>query len=526
MAKPLNMFVVITVAATLALASCAVPVTPLETSVIDTAAETLIETVAVEQEPIRGPIDIYEAMARAIKYNLDYQIEAVQTSLRTAEFDLSNLAMLPSVVANTGIRGRNVYSASSSLNLSTGTENFAASTSQDKRLKTADIEFSWSILDFGLSYVRARQAADKALIGEELKRKAMQRIVEDVRAAYARAYSLERLSERMRQLEGRAVIAQENAGAVASSNEVSKVAALTKQRELIEVQRRVKDIKRELMSAKSQLAALMNVPPGIPFTLKKTRWPQGPSPDKLISLQTAIDIAVKNRPEVRENLYQQRINVNECHAALLDLLPGLRLTHTSNYDSNSFLLSNNWTDWGSLVSSNLIKVFMYPVKADALEKQGELLSVRARALTMAIMTQVHVSHIRYVHFTEELRIAANYRDVENKLVQQIRLEAAADAVSEQTLIREELNALVGEAQYDIANAGVQSALANMTASMGLDINYSALDVDRGVGAIAEELRWAENTGAGADATPQEALAKASAPAPDSAWVTVREARAP
>ena len=43
-------------------------------------------------------------------------------------------------------------------------ESLATSTSQDKRLRTSEIAFSWNVLDFGLSYVRARQTADKALI--------------------------------------------------------------------------------------------------------------------------------------------------------------------------------------------------------------------------------------------------------------------------------------------------------------------------------------------------------------------------
>ena len=37
---------------------------------------------AAHQEPVNKPIDLYEAMARAVKYNLNYQVEVMQTRLR------------------------------------------------------------------------------------------------------------------------------------------------------------------------------------------------------------------------------------------------------------------------------------------------------------------------------------------------------------------------------------------------------------------------------------------------------------
>jgi hypothetical protein len=88
---------------------------------------------------------------------------------------------------------------------------------------------------------------------------------------------------------------------------------------------------------------------------------------------------------------------------------------------------------------------------------------------MAVMTQVHVSRIRFHHFAGELKVAEEFRDVQNRLVEQIRREAQADRVSEQTLIREELNAAVAEAKYDIAHASLESAFANVHASIGADV---------------------------------------------------------
>jgi outer membrane protein TolC len=191
-----------------------------------------VAMVAAHQEPLDKPIDLYEAMARALKYNLNYQVEMRQTSLRAAELNLAHYSLLPNAVASSGYLARNNDQASSSFNLSTGAPNFAASTSQDKRSLTADLTFSWNILDFGLSYVRANQAADRVLIGEEMQRKVKHKLLEDVRTAYWRAYSYERLMAGLQKLEKKTEAAISNSRAIAKSRQTTLMTALMYEREL------------------------------------------------------------------------------------------------------------------------------------------------------------------------------------------------------------------------------------------------------------------------------------------------------
>ncbi len=183
------------------LAGCTVSPVPLQDNEISDRAANYLSRVTAGQEPITGAIDLYEAMARALKYNLDHQVEAMNAALRMRELDLSHFNLLPSVVASSGYAARNRYNATSSYNILTQSQNFGASTSQEKKLTTADIAFSWNILDFGLSYVRARQAGDKVLLSYETRRKVMHRVVEDVRTAYWRAVSGERLLKKLHALE-------------------------------------------------------------------------------------------------------------------------------------------------------------------------------------------------------------------------------------------------------------------------------------------------------------------------------------
>ncbi len=451
--------------AALPLAGCAVSPSPLSEGDLSQLASKTIAGVAGNQEPISGPIDLHQAIARALKYNLDHHVEIAEYAVRERELNLAHYSMLPTIVANSGYASRDKVNASNSENVATGAQSLATSTSQDKRLTSTDATFSWNILDFGLSYVRARQAADKALIQNELRRKITLRIIEDTRAAYWRAVSAQRLLGQLKRVGAQAQSVEQDARKLSEDRETSRITALTYQREIIEVQRTIGELSRELKVAHAQLGALMNVPPGTHFTVvdgKSARrtLPRAPLPE-------LISIAVANRPELKEVAYKARINSHEAHAALLEMLPGLNIYAGANSDSNSFLLHNHWQSWGAKASWNLLKVFSYPARRAVVEEQDELLKTRALAVTMAVMTQVYVSRIRYAHAQHEYATAQRYRDVQNILLKQIRAEAAADRVSKQTLVREELNLLVAEAKLDAAHAGVEGAWAQAEASLGL-----------------------------------------------------------
>lgn len=447
-------------------AGCAVSPTELSTTELSSIAETSIASVAVGQEPIGQAVSLDEAIARALKYNLDHQVEQAEYAVRERELDLSHYSLLPTVVANSGYAARDSFSASNSRNVFTGVESLATSTSQDQRLRSADATFSWNILDFGLSYVRARQAADKALIQNELRRKVVLRIVEETRAAYWRAVSAQRLLGQLERVEGLARRVERESRQMARDQVSSPITALTYEREVVEIQRTIGELQRELNSAHAQLGALMNVPPGTRFRVSGAGGSVHALPHG--DMMSLLHTAVANRPELREAVYRKRINEQEAHAALLEMLPGLNLYMGANFDSNSFLLHNHWQSWGAKASWNLLRAFSYPAKRALVDQQDEMLDKKVLAVTMAVMTQVYVSRIRYVHAAKEHATAQRYRDVQRRLLTQIRTEAAADRVSRQTLAREELNMLLAEARLDIAFAARQAALAFVRSSMGLD----------------------------------------------------------
>ena len=350
----------------------------------------------------------------------------------------------------------------------TGTQSLEPSTSSERQVLTADLELSWDILDFGLSYIRAKQAADEVLIAEERKRKVVSRIIEDVRTAYWRAVSSQRLASRLRRLQGDVERELAASRDLENREQTSPLTALTFQRELVEIKQEIQTLDRELHVAKLQLAALMNLDPGRKFNVMIPGRRVNSAVLRVQSRDEMIQTALENRPELREVAYRQRINEQEAQAAILEMLPSLKGYADLNVDSNDFLFNNNWIGWGAQASWNLVKVFSYPQRKATVEAQDALLDARALALTMAVMTQVDVSRARYGFLRRELATSSEYYGIQRRILDQIRAGAEADTISRQTLIREEMNTLVAEVRYDIAYADLQNAYANIFTTIGLD----------------------------------------------------------
>ena len=122
-------------------------------------------------EVVSKPISLYDAMARALKYNLDARLKLMEAALAEKQYNLTSVDMLPKISAGAGYAGRSKYEAVVSKSMQTGIVSPSAYAYGDKSHGTADLQISWNVLDFGVSYFQARQDANKILIAKERRRK-------------------------------------------------------------------------------------------------------------------------------------------------------------------------------------------------------------------------------------------------------------------------------------------------------------------------------------------------------------------
>jgi multidrug efflux system outer membrane protein len=449
------------------LSACTVPV-PLSEADIQARIEADRAALFRNQEPADKPIKLAEATARALKYNLDHRLKVMESALAQGEADIVGWDMLPRVAANAGYTARSNEAGASSKSLLTGKQSLENSTSSDMNFETANLSMAWNVLDFGVTYLRSKQQADRKLIAEERKRKVVQNIVQDVRYAWWRALSAQRLLPKLEALQKQAQDALADSRATEKRQLASPVTALDYQLTLLETLRQIATLKRDLELAKAELASLMNLTPDSGYSLAEPGdggFVMPKIPGNLADLQQA---ALTNRPELREEDYNQRITATETNKALLRLLPGLEAVGDLQYSGNSYLYHQSWVEGGLKLSWNLMNLTSAYPNYKLNEAREDLVKTKRQAFSMAVLTQVNVSWLRYRMATEEFALANEMNEVTRKL--RAHSQSALNAKAEGGLeaIRRSSKALFVELQRDVSYAELQNSAGRLYSSMGLD----------------------------------------------------------
>lgn len=454
--------------AALFLSACAVVPETITTAEHLKRVEADRSTLFADQEAVAGPITLYEATARALKYNLDQRLKLMESTLASNNLTVANLDLLPSLSAEAGYSGRDNFNGSSSKSLTTGSQSLENSTSTDRDTNTASIGVTWNILDFGLSYVRAQQVADRVKIAEERRRKVVHNIAQDVRSAFWNAVSAERLLRQIEPLTETVEQALSNVREAQTSGQETPLSALRYQKELLDNLRQLKILRRELNAAKTQLATLMNLEPGTDYRLDvgslNFEIPQ-------IDIQDVAkleEIALLHRPELHEEAYQQRISHKDVRRAYLEMLPGIEIDTAWNYDSNSYAWEQNWFSWGASINKNLFEVFTGPKRIDQAESRLDVVDYRRYAMSMAVMSQVHISLAGYTQSIDEFKTVAELYDVEKGIKSQIDNNVSVGNAGQREAIRAELELLLSELRRDLAFAEMRNSVGRLYLSLGAD----------------------------------------------------------
>ncbi len=419
--------------------------------------------------PVSGPITLEEAMARAVKFNLDHQAELLNDIVSQKSLTLSSYDMLPKLATTAGYSHRNNDAASSSESVRTHTQSLEPSVSSERAMWSAQSTATWNILDFGVSYIRARQNADRALMADEQRRKVTHNIIQDVRTTYWRSVAAERLLRRIDPLLKSTEAALGDAQTLEARAIRAPMGELQYQRNLLATLERLRALKRELVGAKIQLAALMNLKPGTEFHVVV------PDESALLKIPTLsanpdelIDAALYNRPELIQASYEGRISNAESRRILLEMLPGISINGGGSYDSNKYSVNHMWATYGMSVAWNLLTVFSTPARLDLAEADQNLKEIKHAALSMAVMAQVNVANLRLQQATEEYLTARQQAVVDHRIYGQQSAAAAASQIGNLPVIQAAAEDVFAALRRDTAYANLQNAFGAIMVSIGAD----------------------------------------------------------
>nr|WP_144157935.1 TolC family protein [Paraburkholderia sp. BCC1885] len=448
------------------LSGCAVKPAPFTDAERTQTAQTDRTSMFAQQQPVSGPITLDEAMARAIRYNLDHRLKMMEEALAQKQLDLSNFDLLPKLTAQAGYTTRNHELASSSTNVFTNEQSLAPSYSTDKNDRTADLSFSWNLLDFGVSYYEAKEQADHVLVLEQRRRKVVQLMMQQVREAYWQATGAQRLRDRIAPLLDQVRSALNDSRQAQHENLRSPLDTLNYQHALLDQLRQLEEIRDQLEEAKPRLASLMNLEPGKDYTLAPPKDFAAPNFD--MPMEQMEETALERRPELVEASYNERISVNETHKAMAKMLPGIEFSLGTHYDSNSFLVYNAWRAAGISVSWNLLNLLNVKNIRGMANAQLEVAKTQRLALSMAVLTQVHVARTELSAKQRQFDLLKQLNDVDQQILEHTHNATQANAQGKLEEIRAASGAMMSELRLYQSYGELENAYGQLLATLGLD----------------------------------------------------------
>ena len=415
-------------------------------------------------------IDLYTAIALAIKNNKELRIKQLETGMANRQIDKVRFEMLPAFAANAGYTGSERYSATTSATVPSsdlaGSLGSSYSTSRERDVEDQDIGFTWNALDFGLSFIRAGQDSNRYLITEEMERKAEHNIVRDVIRAYWNTISADKLIKKYDPLLVEVDKALNDSQKIEELLLTKPMDALLYQKELLDIQRALQSQKEMFIDSRIQLAGLMGLLPNETFKIVPT---DEPLTILNMDLEGMEKYALLHRPELIKSHYDERISSQETKAGMISLLPGLNFNAAWTHSSNDHLMNKTNFEYGSAMGTNLLNIFMHPKIKRINETNTKIIKEKRLALSMAVLSQVHLANIDYSLALEEYDTAERYYEVSRKITEQVKNAQKIARFGNLELIREQASLLVAELRYDIAYSKLQHSIGKIYTSVGIDI---------------------------------------------------------
>jgi outer membrane protein TolC len=476
----------------LLLGACGLRPAPITAEQHAARAEQDYATLAKNYVPVSGPLTEAGAIARALKYNYDAALSRMEQTLQEREIDLALSQMLPRLAADAGYNERSNDNAATSISELTKTQSLEPSYSTERRHFTADLAYSWNLLDVGVSYFQARQQGYRALVAVERRRKVIDGIVKGVQDAFWKAAVAQTLLPRLDPVLADAQHMLDAARRTTAARLQPEMQSLDYEENLLQVIAQLRHMRTDLLTARARLASLIAVPPEAPFTLV-------PPPEVALARPTGVDMvrlettALDLRPELREAAYQEKIDRQDIYKEIVKMMPGIGILGGLNYDSDRLLYNHSWADFGVRATFNLMNLIQGPQALAAANAAVDVSKARRLALGVAVLTQFNIGYREYVAALDDLATATEIDSVEQQIARAATNASAAEAQPEAMRVRRQLAAMVADYDKARAEGDAYSALANIYTAVGTDLVPPDIALDD-LGALTQRVsasldRW-------------------------------------
>lgn len=443
-------------------------------------------------EPITGPLSLDEAIARALKFNLDRRARLIEESMALHQLNVDHFDMLPRLIGEHGYYWRNNDKISQSRNDDTGDLSPSRFVSQERSHRVSSLTLSWNLLDFTSGYYKTRQQSDRLLIAGERRRKAMHSLMQDVRIAFWQAASAQKLRREVLATIDMAEKALDDSRREEAERLRSPLDSLRYQRQIQENLRQLESIDAELASARIHLAELINAPIEQELLLAEPDFTA--SRQALgIPVEQLEEAAMVGNADIREQHYNARIARVETRRTLANLFPNLSFDYALNYDTDSYLVNNEWRDASLRLSWNLFNLFTGPEQMRLAEAGVQLADQRRLAIQMAVLAQTHLARQQLSNAIKQFERADAIWQIDDRISAHMKNRTDIEVASPLDMVANRTTSIISLLRRYQALSQVQAAEARLQSALGLEPVIGSTD-EPSLSALTEEVsssqqRW-------------------------------------
>ncbi len=428
------------------------------------------------------PLTLHEILDIALCRNLDLLVRSRQYSYQEEFAASAKLKMLPTLVFEGEVSGRNRNTGASSTSLDPTVPPAPPSISSEQAVDRNDLLLTWNLLDYGIAYYRSRQEDDKATMRKAEYLRARQILITETISQYWKArvalLGVRKLEPVVQEVHGFINSLEERM----ASHVLSADLGLRYKASLLKLVAQYVLYERNLHDAITQLAKLMGVPEAN-FVLAEEEIPL-PS-DQLPEISDLAALALINRPELYGLDAEVNSNIDEIRIAFLQLFPSLAAFASSNFDANRYLIYNQWLINGLRFTWNLLGEPLHIREMIAGRCNVEASRSNRLALSVGILTQLQLAYLSFYDTRYDYIAAADMASTHASLIQVLERKREVGEASElEILANHMLDAIQSEVDALKAFGNHQVALEQINNSVGIPFYVSPWLIGEDVVVIA------------------------------------------
>ena len=353
-------------------------------------------------------MDVYEAMARAVKYNLGFRISELEKILTEEIIAGKGSPIKPEISAEYGYFRR---SSDNFSNIGFGASSGGGAYYSQGGGNSGRLQLSWDILNLGLGYAQLRMAEGRKQIANELHRIALIRLLADVQESYWAVITSQYYDSELAALEVDIEKSIRNFEANGRGQDVS-LALLRQERDLLNMKQQLSKVREAFYGADLRFRELIALDPDRNYMLSQE---QMLLPVLEYDVNELDEIALRVSPEIRLASARGKISVEQARADILGAFPHLRVGLGSNLTS-----TGNFTDYGVSVGADLVSLFSLNKKSRARKLKQDIAEKQLQQIAMSVMLRNRLALESYREsledFADSLWAYLKERQIEGRIV--------------------------------------------------------------------------------------------------------------